>query len=339
MNPTTSIPTVQYGPVDPGPVFDESDADGDVEMTTVGEEMNQMNDSTNSPSTTDTLIIALDFGTTFSSVAYARVEKGMRREDLQIDSIMCIENYSDYLPPPGMWEPRQDVPTELWYDINTQRTQDSQSLSSSQVELNRSPPVEYDVNNDESSSSAYDSMDEAGIDEIELEGQRKTERESKAQYWGFGVQRQLKRMDIQRGNARRISRFKLLLDQNVATKDVREGLAPILKSLRNKGIIRTDTDIFTDYLTHLLRHTKEELRKSAHLKDDIPIEFVLCVPAKWSSKGCRVMQASMRRAVEKSGLGNEAENGVCNLFILSEPEAAAACVLAEHHNALLVSFS
>lgn len=339
MNPTSSTLTVQYGPVDPGPVFDESDADGDIEMTTVEEEIHQMNNSTNSLNTTDTLIIALDFGTTFSSVAYTRVEKGMRPEDLQIDSIRCIENYSDYLPPPGMWEPRQDVPTELWYDTNAQQIQNSQSLGSSQVEPDSSHPNEYDVHNDEDSSSTYDSMDEAGIDELEGEGQDETKRESKAQYWGFGVQRQLKRMDIPKEDARRISRFKLLLDQNIATKDVREGLAPILKSLRNKGIIRTDTDIFTDYFTHLLQHTKAELRKSGYLEDGIPIEFVLCVPAKWSSKGCRVMQTSMRRAVEESGLGNEAENGVCNLFILSEPEAAAACVLAEQHNALLVSFT
>src|ERR1700712_4929797 len=128
MNSTSSILGVQYGPVDPGPVFDESDADGDVDMTTVDEEMHQMNSSANPLSTTDKLIIALDFGTTFSSIAYTRIEKGMRPEDLQIDSIKCIENYSDYLPPPGMWEPRQDVPTELWYDTNTQGTQDSQSL-------------------------------------------------------------------------------------------------------------------------------------------------------------------------------------------------------------------
>lgn len=49
------------------------------------------------------------------------------------------------------------------------------------------------------------------------------------------------------------------------------------------------------------------------------------------------MQTAMKIAVEECGLGDQANNSVCNLFIISEPEAAAACVLAEHENELYVS--
>jgi len=42
-------------------------------------------------------------------------------------------------------------------------------------------------------------------------------------------------------------------------------------------------------------------------------------------------------AAERSGLGRVEKENLGNLFIVSEPEAAAACVLAEHHNDVYVS--
>lgn len=66
------------------------------------------------------LIVAVDFGTTFSSVAYARVSEKTPRDTVGITEVTCIARYPDDRPHPGVtfgWEPREDVPTELWYRL------------------------------------------------------------------------------------------------------------------------------------------------------------------------------------------------------------------------------
>jgi hypothetical protein len=61
------------------------------------------------------------------------------------------------------------------------------------------------------------------------------------------------------------------------------------------------------------------------------LETILCVPAIWSQKACRDMQTAMAIAMGQAGFpGVDVEdNNIDNLFIVSEPEAAAAFVLAD----------
>jgi hypothetical protein len=152
-------------------------------------------------------------------------------------------------------------------------------------------------------------------------------------FWGFGVQKQLKNIDIPKDGTRRLARFKLMLDENsTATESIRAELSLVLRNLKKSRLIKQDTDVISDYLEQLFKHTKDELRRLNEYSSSIPIEFVLCVPAVWPSRACRVMQAAMSAAAERSELGSLVNGSLDNLFIISEPEAAAACVLAEDNN-------
>lgn len=339
------------------------DVDGDVDMTMSeegrdevmqdGTEQEDESDISNEqdaqnqneydlPSNTDRLIIAIDFGTTFSSVAYTKIKKGERPSQLTLQDVKCIDRYPDYRPStsiiPPLGDPHciEDVPTELWYDPNSQR-----------VSPSRESPAELDDENDTGHRwvSLYPSSDE----DEELEEQEEPEKHnneqrhrersletSRPQYWGFGVQNQLRRMDIPKNHERRVTRFKLLLDKSKETAEVRRTLDPIMKALKKRRLISQYTDTITHYLTHLLENTKNQLTASGELEHGTPIEFVLCVPAKWPTRGSRVMQSSIKQAVKDAGLGEQTDDGVSDLFIVSEPEAAAACVLSENKDDVYV---
>ena len=48
------------------------------------------------------------------------------------------------------------------------------------------------------------------------------------------------------------------------------------------------------------------------------------------------MQTAMAAAISRTGFGKVDSGSIDNLFIVSEPEAAAACVLAESSQSILV---
>jgi hypothetical protein len=48
------------------------------------------------------------------------------------------------------------------------------------------------------------------------------------------------------------------------------------------------------------------------------------------------MQTALEEAVSDIGLSRNASNDVCNLFLISEPEAAAECILAEASSEIYV---
>ncbi|KAE9377463.1 hypothetical protein N431DRAFT_329570 [Stipitochalara longipes BDJ] len=281
------------------------------------------------------LIVAFDFGTTFSSVAYASVSEYTPRDTVSITDVKCIARYPDDRPRPGVtfgWEPREDVPSELWYSLpqtSKYRQPGLQSVQISEEEsMNDDPTL-----SDGSSEFSCSFPDDADNLENEEENPRENGGRSDALFWGFGVQKQLQNIDIPKDGTRRITRFKLMLDErSEETEDIRAELLPILKNLKRSKLIKHNTDVISDYLEQLFKHTKDELRRLNEYSANIPIEFVLCVPAVWPSRACRAMQAAMSAAAKRSELGSLVNGSLDNLFIISEPEAAAACVLAEDNN-------
>jgi hypothetical protein len=318
--------------VDLGPILDHPTPDRDVDMAEA------------EPATEESpnqLVVAFDFGTTFSSVAYARVSEMMPRDALGITNVKCIARYPDDRPQPGVtfgWEPREDVPTELWYSLPPpkQRQSGHQTLQSSGEESMDEDPNLSDASSDLSCSYPND----AENPENEHSNTGEDYGRSTPLVWGFGVQKQLKKIDIPKDGIRRLTRFKLMLDEDgKATEHIRAELSGILKSLKKSKMIKQDTDIISDYLEQLFRHTKDELQRLNEYSDITPVELVLCVPAVWSSRACRVMQAAMSTAAKRSKFGNLVNGSLDNLFIISEPEAAAASVLAEDNNDVYVSDS
>ncbi|KAF2258275.1 hypothetical protein CC78DRAFT_621938 [Lojkania enalia] len=330
---------------DPGPILDERTPDGDIDMTMGDDDTNMDGQTDSSSATPDRLIIAIDFGTTFSSVAYVRLNSGMRAEDVGLTNVVCINDFPGYCPPPGAFEPRQDVPTELWYNPDPLQTRDLHDTAGTLAESIDNSPSDC-----EELSQYGDSQGEELVQrDSEIQQDERGDADNfscqdwansnamangRVQYWGFEVQKQLKMKHIPKDHSRRIQRFKILLDSNKETNSVREDLAPVIKNLIKNKLIKREEDIFAHYLTHLLLHTKQKLQELEQLDQDVRIEFVISVPAKWSSKACRIMQKAMREAVRGAGLGDQASKSVSNLFVISEPEAAATCVLAENGDSI-----
>jgi hypothetical protein len=315
----TQTPDETFRRFDPSSFLREPSQDEDVEMT--------MDDRR--------IILAVDFGTTFSSVAYVRLDGMTQDTVLDLKNVNCITGYPGDRSVPREWgQLREDVPTELWYSLGELAGQES----SEDVATGPTGDDSDSEHISEYNFSSQSSSESEGESDKETEQREEKPRNSSTLFWGFEVQLQLQRIDKRKDDLKRVTRFKLMLDpKNTLTNHIYGEIKTITRNLKRSKLIQKDTDIISDYLTQLFTQTRNELRKTPNFDDNIPIEFVLSTPAVWPSKACRIMQTSMAIAAQRSGLGHWEKESLGDLFIVSEPEAAAACVLAEHDNDIHVS--
>ena len=279
--------------------------------------------------------VAIDFGTTFSSVSFIALESPETKRRIHPNQICSIEQYP--YAPSLYYEQRREVPTESWYPKIAPRNDISDDeLPDMSPKLTPNDSSGDDIDRDQHGTPEETIQIDAPSDPAEEEGEEADDESSREYFWGYGVQKQLQYPDTNRAQSRRIARSKLLLDVSPHTDTIRTLLRPSLEQLKRLKVIRQDTDVIADFLEHLFRHTKAQLTRSHGFHDACSIEFVLCVPAIWTQKGCRAMQTAMAAAISRSGFGNVASGSVDNLFIVSEPEAAAACVLADSAQRILV---
>jgi hypothetical protein len=320
-------PTERFTRFDPGPILDGSNTNEHDEM--------ELDDNP------DILRIAIDFGTTFSSVAYARTpESGYFTTPMDI---ACIARYPGDRPLPMVtqaWEPRQDVPTELWYRetfFDDPGHHNEPSLTQDEDQSDHESLPESDTS---SALSVSLFEGEQTPEDVSKTSDSDQERNLDLVAWGFEVQNQLATEDVHQDCDRRIARFKLLLDQprdkGQKIEQIKMDTMARLKKLRKLKLIESNTDVVTHFLEKLFFHIKEELQQVDRLDPAVKVEFVLCVPAEWPSKACRIMQDSMAKAARRSNLGLLKDGSLDNLFIVSEPEAAAACIMAERGNDIFV---
>lgn len=298
--------------MDPDTLMPDSDADADA-----------------TPNTRH-FVVAVDFGTTFSSVAYVGYTHPNQRRRAGLQQIEIVDRYPDH--PYGNFT-CHDVPTEIWYSQRTARPihpDRSDFEDQTLADDISSEDDDDDASDTEASSEGTSEPDQ--LSSVLLNGDNKPA----SLFWGYGVQDQLKEADYDADHSRRLSRFKLMLDESPHTAKVRNTLSETCKTLKKMRLIEEDTNIIADYLEQLFQHTKKRLIESEGYTDTSTVEFVLCVPAVWKSKASRKMQAAMGRAITNSGLGKLQNGSVDNLFLVSEPEAAAACVLASEKTRLKV---
>ena len=284
------------------------------------------------PETEEQLIIATDFGTTFSTVAFARRRK---------DKMEKVEVITDYAGDGKVWigHPSLQVPTESWYP-NESEESEGPSLNNANHDQDEDPyrhrfsdAYAEDSQNDEGGSDENDAMD---LDHH----QPSSEISSPNFIWGYGIH-QLIKPDADLRQYNRITRSKLLLDKSPRTESVREELRPILERLKIKtnrlgktSFGKTAEDVIADYLTQLFLHTKTQLATKYRVPNGVAIEHVLCVPVVWDAKACRTMQSAMETAIKSSGLGS-----IEGLFFVSEPEAAAAYIIGNNKEVNVSVFS
>jgi hypothetical protein len=341
-----------YTRINPGtpPILDYDSQDNDIEMgmddneeqvitpAPAADKDNVMKHDIVSNVKKDRIIIAIDFGTTFSSVAYAVLPKKEPPENIDLDSVRCIGNYPGYESVPGVQDNRHDVPTELWYDDGSLDTYRQEIPDSSEEQTPDDENYEYSSSDDEISdheSSHFSEND--GLEPSADSSLHGTHTTPSTIYWGYEVQQRLNMTNIHKDEARPLTRIKLNLDQKTETETLRTELRTLLNSLTKKKILRNGNDIYAHYLTRLLQHTKEQLLLEGELKQDMLFQFVLCVPAKWPMRGCRIMQLALEKAVIDTGISEGADRSVHDMFMISEPEAAAECILTEARSEIFVS--
>jgi hypothetical protein len=315
-------------------------ASEDVEMEDVDHEANQEGLSKH-------FTVAIDFGTTFSSVSFIALESVDTKRRIHPNQICSIEQFP--YAPSLYYEQRREVPTESWYPRIAPRNEvrdDEPPEASPELTPDDSSEDDSDLDqHDTPRASSHTCGPTSPVDDEIEEGEEKEEESddenSREYFWGYGVQKQLQYPDTNRAQSRRIARSKLLLDESPHTDAIRAQLVPSLEQLKRLKIIGKETavtDVIADFLEHLFRHTKAQLTRSHGFHDACSIEFVLCVPAIWTQSACRRMQTAMATAISRSGFGKVDSGSVDNLFIVSEPEAAAACVLADSTQRVKVFF-
>lgn len=258
---------------------------------------------------TTPIIVATDFGTTFSGIAWAR-----RDGDSQ-PTIEIIDGYPDDLMA-LTGKPNVQVPTESWYsDGPTGYMPFPDTMDDYEDEDENKKQQEFDHVSDSED-------DEATLHDLQIAAEQTEQpRRTSNIRWGYSAQG-MSTPDIDQTRVNLVSRSKLLLDSSKHTADIRKGLAPLLKRLKRGKLIKQNEDVIADFLIELFDHAKSQMRKNHGITESNPVEHVLCVPAIWEAEACQRMQNALQKAIGDTGFGT-----IDGLFLVSEPEAAATRVL------------
>jgi hypothetical protein len=283
------------------------------------------------------LIVAVDFGTTYSGVSYAKIDPGVDPRTLATSDIRCINNYEFAK---GSYDARENarldnVPTKLLY-------------------VGPGAPVSEQSDTDPDSDDDYLSdLDVQPISAPDSSDRRRRKRGRKScapsprqkqktiwsrpagvrVRWGFRVQREQEdpRRLLRYPQKEAVELIKLTLgEDSYGDEDLRrkrEELTQQIDELRSRSIIQGRDHLLRDYLARLLQHAKVVL-EGGGLLDSTQLEYVLCVPVFWSEEACRTMHDAMVKAIQTCKLGDLAQDLIPDLFIVSEAEAAAQYVIA-----------
>jgi hypothetical protein len=278
-------------------------------------------------------IVAVDFGTTFSCVSVYCRRDGIDIDASQINSISNYPSATSFIS-----QGPTEVPTQSWYpkkgmpfrqQVDTEVNASEEEDESTDVFEDGKMANTHSQNGDYGSNRQTIKEDLMDVDHDEDDVISEDDEFVDRYYWGWAVSKFMTDNDIPREQSRRIVRSKLLLDRSIHTKHIRNQLSVTVKDLRARKLIRDETDIIADFLSHLLRHTKSQMEKQHDYRNDCSVEFVLCVPAMWTEKACRTMQNAMTRALREAEFIEHSNHDVDNLFIVTEPEAASTHVLEE----------
>lgn len=255
------------------------------------------------------LIIAVDFGTTYSAVSYVDVAQGCPSDSVDPRSIRSIGNYPDtwhsYDDPMGT-----EVPSEVIYP------------------LDRHFRNNFDLDNPEEHLKIDDS-DEARVPDEDGDISMLSDVSHEFR-WGYQVHEVWNRPSTHSNTTHQpLSRFKLLLDDSAMAESVRRDVRHTINVLKRHNVIQGYLHVITDFLTCLLGHARTQLRHQG-FDDSYEKEMILCVPARWTQKACRDMQACLAAAMKRANFtrADLQNKSIDNLFIVSEPEAAAAHMLS-----------
>ncbi|KAI0433147.1 hypothetical protein F5Y09DRAFT_299802 [Xylaria sp. FL1042] len=278
-----------------------------------------MLEDTDDDSSSKRLILSIDFGTTYSAVSYVPLSGhlcGVSSVDIR-----SIENYPGDKNREEGNQMKKEVPTEMMYPLDPKfRAKEKLSRSVTVGAAVTEPDEDDDQRSQTYAMETDDTMD------YDIPILTSNSEELK---WGYRMHEAWSKPATHfRRTSKAMNRFKLLLDHSEKTEVVRKSLRPTLRQLISRNIVESEVQVIADFLTYLLRHVKNQLQ-SLRLYDDYQMEMVLCVPAIWTQKACRDMQVALLAAMKSAEFKGVELSGCAieNLFLVSEPEAAAAFVL------------
>ncbi|KAK1760104.1 hypothetical protein QBC47DRAFT_408211 [Echria macrotheca] len=287
-------------------------------------------DSLEDPSPQKRLIVAVDFGTTYSAVAYAALEEGEDASDLDASRIYTVQNYPADANFSSLDDQmRSEVPTEVIYPLDRNFRKKGGLYAGHDIKMDDDEAGPESPFGD----APFETLDSLDVfrnhsmyeaDPISIE-------EETTFRWGYEAHeawgRSAAHVDP---NSKPLARFKLLLDSSERTETIRTRLNETLDELKRRRVIKHSLDVIVDFLTCLLRHAKTEIENAGY-DESYKREMVMCVPAIWTQKACRDMQDALAKAMVLAGFPgvDPDDDTIDNLFIVSEPEAAAAFVLEE----------
>ncbi|PQE30977.1 hypothetical protein CJF32_00007970 [Rutstroemia sp. NJR-2017a WRK4] len=278
------------------------------------------------------VVIGLDYGTTFTSVSYSIVPVKKDNARAFSKDIMSVVNW----PRDGQAGERKQLPSESWYSptpIERNRTENDEVLEENVFDSfqgNHALLGKSNLHTD----SIEDSEDSEMEDELSLD-----------YLWGYGVPYEMYKANSSRSQRRYVKRAKLMLVETEYTNEDRKGLRAVFNGLLKEGIIRRHgrksksepdmwdaVDPISDYLVKVLEHTKDQLQSLHGFTQQSPVDFVMTVPTVWSPGASRVLQTAVKAAIYATNLGKPGGTTADNLFLISEPEAAATFLLENSDN-------
>lgn len=251
------------------------------------------------------VVVAVDFGETNSAVAYTFVPQGTPSTAIPESRVKTIRNY-----PSGMVAGKSDrmnleVPTRLLYPQGwVFRPLDELRVAP------RGPEVDSDGDSQMNNGSHI--------------------------LWGYQVLEETMQVTSHSGNGDTLLYgFKTFMDRVYNDETPRHHVIETLTQLgeNNPGrkieVHEMLLLVTIDFLNKILKHAKNQImQKRFNITSS---EIVICVPVIWSQRALRNMQTCMSIATKLAGFPGIKHEDDCigNIFIVSEPEAAATWLLAQ----------
>jgi hypothetical protein len=287
------------------------------------------------------LLIGIDYGTTFTSVSYVKYSKDDECTAVYPADVSTISNWPEDNPNAHSLQ----VPTEIWYSSTPKtRRQDTGTVQPT-------PLVDgSDSSSDSSSDSESDSDCQVGLQNDSsspslaprarrgkspaIQPPHTNDDQGGDMWWGFQCPYQKFAAHSTRNPLNHIKRNKLALLDTDYTREGRDELVPVVETLLRNGTVRRHgglksnvQDLATDFFIPVLRHTEEQVRASGDYTANTEVRFALTVPVIFSQESRIVLQWALEEAVRTTGFGKLVGRGIDNLFMATEPKAAAAFLL------------
>ncbi|KZM26023.1 hypothetical protein ST47_g2822 [Ascochyta rabiei] len=211
--------------------------------------------------------IAIDFGTTYTTVAW-------HKRGTHTERIYTIDNF------PGEkehHETHRQIPTEVWYPKRNARPFGNVKARDIRMRFGNEVHRMAEDNGGLELREVYDDND-------------------------------------------RVTMMKLLLDKTNYAQVSKEKLHETLESLKSKGCIEENHDVFHHFFREVFRATKARL--SPDFNDDSTVEVTFCVPVCYNPAAVAILGAQVERAMRDVRFGTDGKSP-CNIFVVHEAEAQA----------------